>query len=157
VATKDGVGRDERSNFGEGASPDGLAANRKPATLIVGQAESSRPELMLEDSVGEHCRRTSGAPFLTWVEVDPSRLRFVSGTPNRYESRPLVTRQCCPNCGTQLTYQHAEEPDIIDVTACSLDTPGEVTPEDHVWCDRMVPWLGMDDDLPRFKLGRFDS
>ncbi len=105
----------------------------------------------------EHCRRTSGAPFLTWVEVDPSRFRFVSGTPSRYESRPRVTRQCCPSCGTQLTYQHADEPDIVDVTACSLDAPDAVTPEDHIWCDRMVPWIKLADGLPRYKLGKYDT
>jgi len=104
-----------------------------------------------------HCRRTSGAPFLTWVEFDPSQFRFIRGTPARYETRPRVTRQCCSHCGTQLTYQHADEPDVIDVTACSLDAPGEVTPEDHVWCDRMIPWIKLADGLPRYKRGRDDT
>ncbi len=51
MPTQDGVGRDERSNFGEGLSADGLAADSKTATLIIGQPESSVPELLLEDSV----------------------------------------------------------------------------------------------------------
>ncbi len=51
MPTQDGVRRDERCNLGEGASPDGLAPNRKPTTLIVGQAESSTPELLLQDAV----------------------------------------------------------------------------------------------------------
>ncbi len=49
--TKDGVWSYERSNFCQGASPDGFAADGKPATLIIGQAESSAAELLLEDSV----------------------------------------------------------------------------------------------------------
>ncbi len=51
VPTKDSVRRNERSNFGEGASPDCLAADSKTATLIIGQAELLATELLLEDSV----------------------------------------------------------------------------------------------------------
>jgi hypothetical protein len=104
-----------------------------------------------------HCRQTSGAAFLTWAEFEAARFTIVSGTPGRYESRPLVTRQFCRDCGTQLTYQHAEEPDIIDVTACSLDRPEVVAPEDHVWCDRMLPWIKTAEGLPRYGRGRFDA
>ncbi len=44
---KDRVGSDKRSNFGKGASSDGLTSNRKSTTLIVGQPESSATELGL--------------------------------------------------------------------------------------------------------------
>lgn len=104
-----------------------------------------------------HCRRASGAAFVTWVEFDPAGFGLLSGTPAEYESRPRVTRQFCASCGTQLTYRHADEPDVIDVTACSLDDPDGIAPEDHVWCDRMVPWLKLDDGLPRYGRGRFDA
>jgi len=51
VPTKDGVGGDQRSNFAESPSPDGLATDREPATLIVSQPESSPSELLLQDAV----------------------------------------------------------------------------------------------------------
>ncbi len=51
MPAKDGVGCDERGNFGQGASSDGLSAESEPATLIIGQSESSATELLLEDSV----------------------------------------------------------------------------------------------------------
>lgn len=101
-----------------------------------------------------HCRRTSGAPFVTWVEIEPSQFKIVGGTPSRYLSRPGVTRSCCSRCGTQLTYELADE---IDVTACSLDEPDTLAPEDHVWCERMVPWLRLADGLPRYPRGKYDS
>jgi len=91
---------------------------------------------------------------VTWVEFDPARFEIVSGAPSRYEARPQVTRQCCPTCGTQLTYERADEPEIVDVTACSLDEPEALVPEDHVWSDRMLPWIKIDDGLPRYRLGR---
>ena len=40
------------------------------------------------------------------------------------------------------------------MTAVSLDTPESVEPEDHVWADRMLPWIHLSDGLPRFALSR---
>ena len=51
MPTKDGVGSDERSNFGEGPSPNGLAPHGKSSALGVGQPEPSATELLLEDSI----------------------------------------------------------------------------------------------------------
>ena len=102
-----------------------------------------------------HCRRTSGAAFLAWAEFDPAKVKFISGEPSRFESRPLVTRQFCGSCGPQLTYQHAEEEDIIDVSVCSLDAPEEIEPEDHVWCDRTLPWIELADGLPRYGRSKY--
>jgi Uncharacterized conserved protein len=104
-----------------------------------------------------HCRRSSGAAFVTWIQFNPSDFKITSGVPCQYESRPRVTRQFCGKCGSQLTYQDAEEPHKIDVTACSLDNVGAISPDDHVWCDRMVPWLKISDELPRYKLGKDDE
>lgn len=101
-----------------------------------------------------HCRRASGAAFVTWTEFPASGFRIVSGAPSRYESRSQVTRQFCGQCGAQLTYQHANEPATIDVTTCSLDDVDAVSPEDHVWCDRMVSWVDISDGLPRYKRSR---
>jgi hypothetical protein len=104
-----------------------------------------------------HCRRTSGAPFLTWFEVEPSQFTILKGDPASYESRPEVTRRFCSRCGTQLTYQHAGEPDVLDVTACSLDELSSIEPQDHVWCDRMAPWVVLGDGLPRYNRGKYDE
>jgi hypothetical protein len=38
-----------------------------------------------------------------------------------------------------------------------MDDVDGVSPEDHVWCDRMVPWLRIADELPRYKLGKYDK
>ena len=103
-----------------------------------------------------HCRRASAAPFVTWMEFPSSAFTLLSGSPSRYESRPRVTREFCGACGTQLIYRHADEPETIDVTACSLDDADWVRPDDHVWCDRMLPWVKVADGLPRYGLGRND-
>ena len=51
MPTKDGVGRNERSNFGEGAASDSLATDGESASLRIGQPESSPTKLLLQDSI----------------------------------------------------------------------------------------------------------
>ena len=104
-----------------------------------------------------HCRGSSGAPFLTWAEFDTAHFRFTSGKPGQFESRPKVTRQFCTRCGTQLTYQHADEPGVIDVTVGSLDESGGLQPEDHIWTDRMLPFIIPNDGLPHYPRSRFQD
>ncbi len=101
-----------------------------------------------------HCRRTSGAPFVTWAEMNVSDFRWTAGEPGSCVTRPGVTRRFCTGCGTQLTYETVESPSTVDVTAASLDEPGLVTPRDHVWADRMLPWIRLDDGLPRYHTKR---
>ena len=51
MPTKDRIGGDERSDFGESPSPNGLASDGKSSALIVGQPKSSASELVFEYSV----------------------------------------------------------------------------------------------------------
>jgi hypothetical protein len=97
-----------------------------------------------------HCRRISGAPFLTYAEFKYADFTFTSGTPAQYNTRPEVTRQFCSHCGTQLTYRDSEYPHLIHVTIGSFDQSERLIPQDHIWSDRMLPWLQMDDGLPRY-------
>jgi hypothetical protein len=45
------VSQAEQCSGGEGTSSNSLASDGQPASLIIGQAESSATELLLEDSV----------------------------------------------------------------------------------------------------------
>jgi hypothetical protein len=101
-----------------------------------------------------HCRRTSGAPLVTWAVFDSSKFEYIKGTPGHYESRPRVRRQFCEKCGTQLTYQNLQNSAEIDVTVGSFDHPESVEPQDHVWADRMLSWARLADGLPRYARDR---
>ena len=106
-----------------------------------------------------HCRRTSGAPFVTWAQFDKATYRVTAGEAaiHEYESRSRVTRTFCFKCGTLLTYRNSDESEILDNTAISLDANDDLEVEDHVWCARMVPWLTMNDRLLRYSRGRDDA
>ncbi|HEV8702819.1 MAG TPA: GFA family protein [Candidatus Polarisedimenticolia bacterium] len=105
----------------------------------------------------EHCRRTSGAAFLTWVECPAAGFSFTMGTPGSFQSRPGVTRSFCTSCGTPLTYRHVDTPGTVDVTVCSLDEPARVTPQDHVYHDGKLPWVRLADGLPTYRRRRADG
>lgn len=99
----------------------------------------------------EHCRRTSGAAFLTWMEIPRARFQWLQGTLGHVDSRPGVRRGFCRDCGTPLTWERTDADDpVVDLTACSLDDPSGIEPEDHIWCDRMLPWVRLADGLPRY-------
>jgi GNAT superfamily N-acetyltransferase len=99
------------------------------------------------------CRRAAGAPVVTWATYAREAVRFVAGSPAELRSSPPVTRTFCGGCGTPLTFVTTAEPDWIDVTVASMDRPEAVPPNDHIWSESAVPWLVLDDDLPRHPRG----
>jgi hypothetical protein len=94
------------------------------------------------------CRRTTGAPFVAWFSVQRSRFRLVCGEPARFRSTAQGTRSFCPRCGTQLTFEHDEFPDEVDVTTCSLDQPDSLPPRDHTHASSKLGWIRLADQLP---------
>ncbi|MGH7042189.1 MAG: GFA family protein [Acetobacteraceae bacterium] len=103
------------------------------------------------------CRRVAGAPFVAWFSLASSWLRFVSDVPKRFASSAKAVRSFCPDCGTPLTFQHEDSPGEIDVTACSLDDPGMVPPQDHVRTNGRVSWVHMNDGLREYAHARSDG
>jgi len=81
----------------------------------------------------EICRRTSGAPLVTWFTVQTANFRITSGTPASFESSEHAVRTFCSRCGMPLTFRSINSPAEIDVTVCSLDEPERVPPKDHTW------------------------
>ena len=100
------------------------------------------------------CRRTSGAPFVAWFTLRRPEFRIVAGTPARYASSANAERTFCPDCGTQLTFEHVEYPDEIDVTTCSLDVPERVPSKDHTRTSSRLSWIRLCDALPQFAEAR---
>ena len=95
------------------------------------------------------CRRASGAAFLTWVAFPVGAFAFTDGEPGVFKATDVAERAFCPRCGTQLTFRHEESAHQVDVTAGSLDAAGAFHPRDHIWESSRLPWLVIDDGLPR--------
>src|SRR5207245_8566880 len=95
------------------------------------------------------CRRTTGAPFVTWATFPAAALVFTAGTPAELRATPRALRQLCAACGTALTFRETARPGSVDVTVGSMDRPDGVVPAAHIWTASQLAWLRLGDDLPR--------
>lgn len=100
------------------------------------------------------CRRTSGAPFVSWVTVRRSSFQLLSGVPATFQSSDVGTRTFCPRCGTPLTFTSSDAPDELDITIASLDHPDSVPPKDNTWVRSKIAWVHLADALPEFPEAR---
>ena len=96
------------------------------------------------------CRRASGAAFLTHVHFAIEAFTWTQGEPTRWRSSAAAERGFCARCGSTLTMHESVLDDRVQVSLGSLDRPGDVRPDDHVWTESQLAWLKIDDDLPRF-------
>jgi hypothetical protein len=68
-----------------------------------------------------------------------------------HASSPKVSRGFCATCGTSITYAHDARPGEIDVTIATLDDPEHVAPTRHIWLIDKLPWVEINDALPKFE------
>ena len=93
------------------------------------------------------CRSVSGAGFLTWLTVRKDRTA-IDGELGWYTSSDWGRRGFCQTCGTHVAAGSDHYPRHWDIPAGTLDAPGAVTPERHVFADDKVDWIDISDDLP---------
>jgi predicted N-acetyltransferase YhbS len=96
----------------------------------------------------ESCRRATSSPFTSFLSVRQDRVRW-QGERRAFASSPGVTRWFCPACGAPLAYETAERPGETDLYAASLDDPSGYAPTLHDHWDEHLPFVRLDDGLPR--------
>ena len=97
------------------------------------------------------CRRNSGAAVLTFAGFASDRFSYLKGEPQRFQSSPGVWRSFCARCGTPLTYEADRYGPEVHVTIGTFDHPESLQPTVHVWTAERIPWLHIDDELPRYR------
>ncbi len=96
----------------------------------------------------ESCRRVTGAPMASFLGFSKVSVDWQGQRAFRASS-PGTTRGFCADCGTPLSYMSTRWPGEIHIYAATLDDPALFVPESHVhWAER-VPWLRIEDDLPK--------
>jgi hypothetical protein len=100
------------------------------------------------------CQRGSGAPVVTWATFPVKQLTWTKGTTTIRRSSSIAVRGFCSTCGSALLWQGDAHPDEIDITAGSLDRPEAIAPQEHLWTESAVPWLRIEDSLPRHRRSR---
>lgn len=87
------------------------------------------------------CRRTSAAPFVTWIIVPTESFSMSGEAPHVLQSSKNGTRRFCGSCGTPLVFNDSERPHDTDVTVCSLDDPERFPPTKAVHEDTRLSWV----------------
>jgi len=66
-------------------------------------------------------------------------------------------RTFCADCGTPLYVRVDHQPETLDFSIVTLDDPGAVAPEFHIFWSSKVPWFNPGDDLPKHDRFRPDT
>jgi hypothetical protein len=95
------------------------------------------------------CRRSAGAPYVTWGSVRRGELQLVHGELREifHAARFRFFAACC---GTPLFFCETKDSEWIDVTIGSLDEPAAFRPEKSIWTEDKLPWVILDPKLPSF-------
>ncbi|NKF21092.1 GFA family protein [Solimonas marina] len=102
------------------------------------------------------CQRALGNLFAALAGTRKTQFEWTGAqTPRVYASSSVATRGFCPQCGTPLSFAYAES-EWIYVTVGSLDTPANAVPERHFGIESQLPWLHLDDALPKEATGDTD-
>ena len=96
------------------------------------------------------CQKLNGGPFAVGVHFRKAAFRFTRGAPQLYRSSDIAERGFCTVCGSRLIYRPLGGP-LMVIEAGSLDQPEYVSPEYHTGVEHWVPWLSLDDGLPRLR------
>jgi hypothetical protein len=99
------------------------------------------------------CRRSSGAPYVTWGAVKRENFRLVGGTFRCVEHAGRL-RSFASCCGTQILFEDAPNCPRVDVAIATLNDPRPFRPTRAIWTEDKLPWVILDPDLPAMLTNR---
>jgi len=98
------------------------------------------------------CRRSAGAPMVSWAMFPESALTLLQGQPKTINSSGSAMRSFCPDCGTGLFYRNAVNlPGIVDVQSATLDDPDALPPTVQIQVAERLHWMQQAHELPAFE------
>lgn len=99
----------------------------------------------------DSCRRATSSPVTAFFGVPRETLEWSGETSVHETSGGKVRRLFCAGCGSQVSYQADHWPEEAHLYAATLDDPERFEPDAHYHCGEQLPWLNMNDDLPKFQ------
>ena len=99
----------------------------------------------------DDCRRNCSAPVVAWLGVPLDSFRWTGQAPETLESSKGVYRHFCRSCGAPMGFEADHYPGGMHLYAASLDDPESFKPEFHVNYESKLPWLQLNDDLPKYE------
>ena len=105
------------------------------------------------------CQLNSGAPAMVFASVAVDDFAFTAGEERvkRFESSGFGHRLFCGDCGTPLLMQVNHQPETLDFSVATLDSPERVPPAFHIFDASRIAWFETADALPRHARFRPDT
>jgi hypothetical protein len=95
----------------------------------------------------------SGAAFATFVVFPPDKFELISGELGTYAATPDLVRAFCRDCGSPVvSWRNSERDKWIIAWAGALDQADKLKPRHHIFAKDELPWLHLDDGLPRYEV-----
>lgn len=99
----------------------------------------------------DDCRRQCAAPVTAWLGVPMQNFRWTGTAPKTVNSSEGVYRHFCAACGTPMALEAHHYAGGMHLYAASMEHPEDFSPAFHVNYQSKLPWLQMEDDLPKYK------
>jgi hypothetical protein len=87
------------------------------------------------------CRRHSGAPCAVFADYRIDRVAITGTSFTRFASSPGVWRGFCGTCGSTVSYQGTNLPDMIHLHIGIFDDPGRFRPQANEHEEMRLPWI----------------
>ena len=100
-----------------------------------------------------NCQRQTGSAFVVNLLIEADRVELLAGDPQPVDvprddgSKQRIYR--CPTCQVAV-YSTYGRPEVRFVRGGTLDQPGEVTPDVHIFTKSKVSWVTLPDGVPAF-------
>lgn len=102
------------------------------------------------------CQRETGGPFAHHAMIEFSKFSVLQGepefvlVPTDSGGKHWVAR--CPTCQSAMWNEHGTKAAITRyVRVGTLDTPGALPPQAHIFTRSKQPWLVLPDDIPSYR------
>jgi hypothetical protein len=105
------------------------------------------------------CQLNSGAPAMAFASVRRGDWVAAVGAQSirTVRSSSFGQRSFCGECGTPLYVEVDHQPHTTDFSIVTLDQPGGIDPEFHIFWSSKVPWFKLGDELPKHERFRRDT
>jgi hypothetical protein len=101
------------------------------------------------------CQRQTGSAFVINLLIEADYVEVVTGEPQPVSvprddgSRQRIFR--CPDCQIALFSEYGR-PEVLFVRGGTLDEPGSVAPDVHIYTRSKLPWVALPDSVPAFEV-----
>lgn len=100
----------------------------------------------------EDCRRAASSDYVSWFGVKRQSVVW-QGPRSFHDSSEKVTRSFCKYCGTPTSFETDVFPDETHLYANTLNDPEIYEPTAHIFWSERLPWVRVNDDLPKHPKG----